>query len=69
MEDALICPRCSWIHVDGGGDFCNGCGARHARSGPAVAVMQRDVQIRPIDLVVLCGLLMTLLGVIVTAAV
>ena len=31
MEDALmICARCSWIHVDGAGEFCNGCGARHA---------------------------------------
>ena len=39
MEDVFtICSRCSWIHVDGAGEFCNGCGARHGSSAPMVAV-------------------------------
>ena len=36
MEDAfIICGRCSWIHVDGAGEYCNGCGARHGSVAPA----------------------------------
>jgi hypothetical protein len=34
MEDAfIICGRCSWIHADGAGEYCNGCGARHGSGG------------------------------------
>jgi hypothetical protein len=42
MEDPLtICRHCSWIHVDGAGDYCNGCGARHGAAVPQTRVMPR----------------------------
>ena len=67
MEDVLtICPRCSWIHVDGAGEFCNGCGARHGSAGPVVAMRPMP---RPLvaDLIP-ATLLLTLFALILAAA-
>jgi hypothetical protein len=40
-EPLMICRRCSWIHVDGAGDYCNGCGARHGGTQVTARVLPR----------------------------
>lgn len=67
MEDTLtICPRCSWIHVDGGGDYCNGCGAPQGQP-TAVAVMPTRETLS-VDLA-LALLIVLVLGLLIAAAV
>lgn len=42
MEDALtICTRCGWIHVDGNGDYCNGCGRSFGADGSGARTVAR----------------------------
>ena len=68
MEDALtICSRCGWIHVDGAGEFCNGCGARHGAAAPQAVTMPRPRAAFGADLMS-ASLLLTLFALLVVAA-
>ena len=67
MEDTLtICPRCSWIHVDGGGDYCNGCGAPQGPTTAVAVVPTRETL--SVDLA-LALLIVLVLGLLIAAAV
>lgn len=67
MEDVItICPRCSWIHLDGGVDYCNGCGGRLSEASPAVAVLRptnRAALVADLVLVLIVALFMAMLYV------
>lgn len=64
MEERLtICAGCGWIHVDGAGEFCNGCGARHQASAPAV----RALPIHRVDMIP-ASLMLTLFTLLLLAA-
>ena len=68
MEDAfIICGRCSWIHVDGAGEYCNGCGARHG-SGPQSAGSRTAPQPSFGADLVAASLLLVLFALLVLAA-
>ena len=61
----MVCRRCSWIQIDGAGDYCNGCGAQHGGSAPQARVM-----VRPsfgVDMAS-ASLLLTLFALLVVAA-
>lgn len=68
-ERIVICPRCSWIHVDGGGDFCNGCGAPTSAGGVTTAATAIPTSVTlGVDLAL--GLLIVLvLGLLIAAAI
>jgi hypothetical protein len=65
MEERItICAGCGWIHVDGAGEFCNGCGARHqTSSAPTV----RALPMQRVDMIP-ASLMMTLFALLLLAA-
>ena len=68
MEEALtICARCSWIHVDGGAEYCNGCGARQGSGAPTATARSVSRPSFGADLLS-ASLLLTLFALLVVAA-
>ena len=63
----MICRRCSWIHVDGAGEFCNGCGARHGSSAPQAIALSMPRPSFVVDLLS-ASVLLTLFALLVIAA-
>lgn len=61
----MVCRRCSWIQIDGAGEFCNGCGARHGTAAPQARVMARPSF--GVD-IASASLLLTLFALLVVAA-
>ncbi|MEY2475492.1 MAG: hypothetical protein QOG87_807 [Actinomycetota bacterium] len=63
----MICRRCSWIHVDGAGEFCNGCGARHGSGAPQAITRTMPRPSFGADLIS-ASLLLVLFALLVVAA-
>ena len=63
----MICGRCSWIHVDGVGEYCNGCGAKAGSGGPQVTTLQAQRPSFVVD-AAFASLLLTLFTLLVAAA-